>query len=64
VGSAFPGALKMMETLGKLGGSRNVTIYSDGDGDFRPKFTFDETLPRPAMARDMDERGNALYDAG
>lgn len=30
--------LDYMEYCGKVGMSRNVGIYADGDGSFRPKF--------------------------
>ena len=30
----FLGMLKYMQQLGGLGGSRKVSFYSDGDGDF------------------------------
>jgi hypothetical protein len=33
----FLSMLKYMEQLGGLGGSREVSFYADGDGDFRPK---------------------------
>ena len=38
----FYSMLKRMEELGSLGSSRTVSIFSDGDGDFRPKFEFPE----------------------
>jgi len=58
----FLGMLKYMEQLGGLGGSRKVSIYSDGDGDFRPKFNFDivSELAKPVS----DDNGDRLYDAG
>ena len=34
----FVGMLKIMQVLGGWGSSRVVGIFSDGDGDFRPKF--------------------------
>lgn len=34
----FLAMLKYMEYLGNIGSSREVTLYADGDGDFRPKF--------------------------
>ncbi|HDG7527511.1 TPA: hypothetical protein PFR81_002006 [Clostridioides difficile] len=37
----FCSMLKMMENLGNVGSSKIVGIYSDGDGDFRPKFEID-----------------------
>ena len=33
--------LKYMESFGQLGHSGQLGFYSDGDGDFRPKFSFD-----------------------
>ena len=52
-----------MEQLGNLGGSREVGIYSDGDGDFRPKFEWDSSLPMEAQPV-KDDEDNRLYDAG
>ncbi len=37
----FLGMLRYMEHLGNVGSSRKVSIYSDGDGDFRPWFEWD-----------------------
>jgi hypothetical protein len=34
------GLLKTMEQLGSAGASRSVKMFCDGDGSFRPKFTF------------------------
>jgi hypothetical protein len=59
----FLAMLKYMEQLGNLGGSREVCIYSDGDGDFRPKFKWDPSLPSEAKAV-SDKNGNKVYDAG
>lgn len=60
------GALKHMQRLGSWGSSRevSVTLYADGDGDFRPKFKWDETLP-VAEPLKTDKSGNtAFFDAG
>lgn len=59
----FLAMLKYMEQLGRLGSSREVTFYSDGDGDFRPKFKWDENLPSDAQAI-KDDNGNKFFDAG
>jgi hypothetical protein len=59
----FLGMLKMMQTLGGLGGSRIVKFYSDGDGDYQPKFEWDKDLPKPAQAIDKSN-DEYLYDAG
>jgi len=37
----FQSMLNTMQYLGFLGSSRLLGFYSDGDGDFRPKFEFD-----------------------
>lgn len=59
----FLGMLKYMQQLGGLGGSRKVSIYSDGDGDFHPKFKWDASLPEVAKPS-SDNDGNRTYDAG
>jgi hypothetical protein len=58
----FMSMLKYMEQLGGLGGSRTVGIYSDGDGDFRPKFNF--SMDTAVVKPKTDNNGNRLYDAG
>lgn len=32
---------KIMEYCGNIGTSRNVTFFADGDGDFRPKVSYE-----------------------
>ena len=59
----FLSMLKYMEQLGQLGGSREVSLYSDGDGDFRSKFKWDPLLPSDAKPV-SDHDGDRLYDAG
>ena len=59
----FLAMLKYMEQLGRLGGSRMVSLYSDGDGDFRPRFKWDEKLPSNAEPIE-DDKGDRIYDAG
>jgi hypothetical protein len=59
----FLGMLKYMQQLGGLGGSRTVSFYADGDGDFRPKFKWDESLPEVAKPT-RDNGGDRFYDAG
>lgn len=39
--NTFCSMLKYMEHCGDIGHSSNITFYSDGDGDFRPKFNID-----------------------
>lgn len=68
----FLGMLKMMQYLGNIGSSRNLTFYSDGDGDFRPKFTWDESLPKEADPLNYNQEDKKkgvpskgyTYDAG
>jgi len=59
----FLAMLKYMQQLGGLGSSRNVTLYSDGDGDFRPKFQWDTSLPSDGKPIE-DKDGDRTYDAG
>jgi hypothetical protein len=59
----FLSMLNYMEVLGSVGSSRKVTLYCDGDGDFRPKFKFDlENLNFVEPVKDDD--GDHVYDAG
>lgn len=63
----FIGMLKLMQNLGSLGGSRVVSFYSDGDGDYRPKFEFEGGMPKPAPGVwKMDKEGDecCFFDAG
>jgi len=46
---ALKKAFKYMELLGQVGSSRMVSIYSDGDGNFRPKVTIDYPEELPEM---------------
>lgn len=59
----FLAMLKYMQQLGNMGGSRRVTLYADGDGDFRPKFKWSSALASDAKPVD-DRHGDRLYDAG
>jgi len=58
----FMSMLKYIEYLGRVGSSRRVGIFADGDGDFNPKFKADIKWEEKEPV--MDERGNRLYDAG
>lgn len=55
--------LKEMENLGSIGASKKVTLYSDGDGDFRPKFNWSSGLPDIAEPRKRDA-SETLFDTG
>lgn len=59
----FLAMLKYMEQLGGLGSTRKVSIYSDGDGDFHPKFEWSDDLPCDAEPV-KDDDGHRVYDAG
>ena len=65
----FLGMLKKMEQLGGMGASRPVGIYSDGDGDFHPKFKWDSAMPEVAKPIRGEKSGDVqgegyFYDAG
>lgn len=59
----FLAMLQYMQRLGGLGSSRIVGFFSDGDGDFRPMFEWDDTLPSDADPV-KDDDGHRTYDAG
>ena len=59
----FLGLLQMMQRLGSIGGSRTVSFYSDGDGDFRPKFMWEKKLPEASPPK-TDDLGGITFDAG
>lgn len=60
--SQFLGMLRVMQQNGSVGHSEIVSFYSDGDGDFNPKFEWDDGLPEPA--RPVVSRGEPFFDAG
>lgn len=59
----FLSMLKYMQQLGSQGSSRKVALYADGDGDFHPKFKWDDSIPSDAEPV-KDLYGDRLYDAG
>lgn len=59
----FLAMLKYMQQLGNLGGSHEVGIYADGDGDFKPIFQWDKALPCEAKPA-REDRESRIYDAG
>jgi hypothetical protein len=59
----FVTMLKYMQFLGDVGSSRHVTLFSDGDGDFRPKFEF-SIDPERVEPVDGNKSGEHVYDAG
>ena len=62
----FCSMLKWMETCGNLGHSSVVGFYSDGDGDFRPKFEFDREYEQTKGYWDKEKLPNieVMFDAG
>lgn len=60
----FLGMLKHMQRLGSRGSSREVTFYADGDGDFRPKFSWPDDLPAPVEPTETKPNGDTFFDAG
>ena len=59
----FLAMLSYMEFCGGMGMSRKVAFYSDGDGDFQPKFKWDPSLPSDAKPVEETINGR-FYDAG
>jgi len=59
----FLAMLKYMQRLGHIGGSRMISFYADGDGDFRPKFKWNEVL-KDDVKPIKDDNGNKTFDAG
>lgn len=55
--SHFLAMLNYMQQLGCSGSSREVAMFCDGDGDFRPSFKWDKSLPsdaKPIKDKDGD----------
>lgn len=58
----FCSMLKEMERLGDIGSSKFLAFYSDGDGDFRPKFNFDTNCNKTQS--DLKRIDAHIYDVG
>lgn len=58
----FCSMLKRMEYNGSIGHSEEVTLYSDGDGDFRPKFEILQDYEEVEPTRST--QWSKKYDAG
>lgn len=58
----FMSMLNLMQSFGKRGTSEHIDIYSDGDGDFRPKFDTDFKYTKRKPYRGPD--GDFVFDAG
>lgn len=60
----FCSMLKKMEWDGNVGHSEKVSLYADGDGDFRPKFNFSCKWYRVEPVNEDAEENETFYDAG
>lgn len=65
----FCSMLKWMENCGNVGHSSVVGFYSDGDGDFRPKFNIDTEFNNVNGYRNEDTpfllpKLEVIFDAG
>ena len=60
----FCSMLKRMEFCGDLGHSEYVGLYSDGDGDFRPKFFIDRSFDKKEPINSKNVENETFYDAG
>lgn len=57
----FLGLLEAMRINGSVGHSEMLRFFSDGDGDFHPKFVIDSDI-QPAPPRDCGD--GPMWDAG
>jgi peroxiredoxin len=55
--------LKAMEYNGAIGHTGKISIIADGDGDFNPKFVFDENLPHDDIPL-KSTKEEIIFDAG
>ena len=60
----FIGLLKAMQTNGSVGHSEMLRFYSDGDGDFRPKFDIGGEGAKIEPAEPCDCGDSPMWDAG
>lgn len=64
----FLSMLKEMEDNGKAGRSRLIAFYSDGDGNFRPKFRptckFNQVEKKKINKEYIAKHLDYFYDAG
>lgn len=61
--SHFCSMLKEMEKNGIVGHSSLIGFYSDGDGDFRPKFTISEETKTEYGCRNTSKIPEIVFDA-
>jgi hypothetical protein len=59
----FLSMLRAMQNYGAIGSSRHICIYSDGDGDFRPRFDWPDNIADEA-APFKNIGGDLIFDAG
>ncbi|MBR6647149.1 MAG: hypothetical protein IKL09_06515 [Clostridia bacterium] len=60
----FLSFLKTMEFFGQAGHSELLGFYSDGDGDFRPKFNIKDTEYTPKESVVSKKTTVNFFDAG
>ena len=68
----FLSMLEEMHRCGAQGSSRIVAFYSDGDGDYRPRFStdYEYEFQKPSYRNDYERKGievpkiGSLFDAG
>ena len=60
----FCSMLKYMEYCGDIGHSSIVGFYSDGDGDFRPKFEIDTNYEETKGYNNNLPKLEVIFDAG
>lgn len=60
----FCSMLKYMEHCGNIGSSSIIGFYSDGDGDFRPKFNFDIEFNKKEHQQKDVNKLKVFFDAG
>ena len=60
----FLGMLKTMQRLGSWGSSRKIEFIADGDGDFRPKFEWDEAAMAELGIDPCDPCGDRSHGHG
>ena len=60
----FMTMLQRMEKNGELGRSEYLSFFSDGEGDFKPKFKSDIEFDKAIAVKKIIESPVAVYDAG
>lgn len=58
----FFGMLERMEHNGNIGHSEMLAFFSDGDGDFHPKFNLDSSLTEKSSSGVKITRRNQITD--